>query len=387
MKLVSGTRESELAMMQTTFVNKLLTNANPDLQIDVLPMTTKGDKILNVALSKIGEKSLFTKELEIALHQGDCHYVVHSLKDLPTTLPENMVIGAILEREDPRDAVVMKKSLSDKFKKLSDLPKGALIGSSSLRRQAQLKKKYPHLEIQSVRGNLNTRLKKLDGEVGDVDYSAIILATAGLNRMASQNEAFVDRLTSHLEMNECLYAVGQGALAVEILENDKDTARILQPLIHEETCLKVVAERAFMKYLDGGCSSPIAVNCTLEGGVLALVGAVFSVDGSDSLYKEMKVDLKLDSKSSDQSELRNSYTGILVQNISPVKMDLANKLGEDLAKSLMVDGAGDIIKVAKAANKPENNPGQAPTRESNRDEDPPRCPFPQAKDLTKAFLS
>ena len=119
--------------------------------------TKKGDKILNVALSKIGEKSLFTKELEIALHQGDCHYVVHSLKDLPTTLPENMVIGAILEREDPRDAVVMKKSLSDKFKKLSDLPKGALIGSSSLRRQAQLKKKYPHLEIQSVRGNLNTR--------------------------------------------------------------------------------------------------------------------------------------------------------------------------------------------------------------------------------------
>ena len=209
MKLVSGTRESELAMMQTTYVNKLLTEANPDLEIDVLSMTTKGtvfiiekhpgtppserhtistilclqggqaqkqirapwsiladysivhtekgDKILNVALSKIGEKSLFTKELEIALHQGDCHYVVHSLKDLPTTLPENMVIGAILEREDPRDAVVMKKSLSDKFKKLSDLPKGALIGSSSLRRQAQLKKKYPHLEIQSVRGNLNTR--------------------------------------------------------------------------------------------------------------------------------------------------------------------------------------------------------------------------------------
>ena len=197
MKLVSGTRESELAMMQTTYVNKLLTEANPGLEIDVLSMTTKGivftiiestevhgllrltpplgphllkdiifnplvhtkkgDKILNVALSKIGEKSLFTKELEIALHQGDCHYVVHSLKDLPTTLPENMVIGAILEREDPRDAVVMKKSLSDKFKKLSDLPKGALIGSSSLRRQAQLKKKYPHLEIQSVRGNLNTR--------------------------------------------------------------------------------------------------------------------------------------------------------------------------------------------------------------------------------------
>ena len=209
MKLVSGTRESELAMMQTTYVNKLLTEANLDLEIDVLSMTTKGtvfiiknhpgtppserrtfstilgfqgglaqnqvcaswsisadypivhtekgDKILNVALSKIGEKSLFTKELEIALHQGDCHYVVHSLKDLPTTLPENMVIGAILEREDPRDAVVMKKSLSDKFKKLSDLPKGALIGSSSLRRQAQLKKKYPHLEIQSVRGNLNTR--------------------------------------------------------------------------------------------------------------------------------------------------------------------------------------------------------------------------------------
>jgi len=157
MKLVSGTRESELAMMQTTYVNKLLTQANPDLEIDVLSMTTKGDKILNVALSKIGEKSLFTKELEIALHQGDCHYVVHSLKDLPTTLPENMVIGAILEREDPRDAVVMKRSLSDKFKKLSDLPKGALIGSSSLRRQAQLKKKYPHLEIQSVRGNLNTR--------------------------------------------------------------------------------------------------------------------------------------------------------------------------------------------------------------------------------------
>jgi len=376
MKLVSGTRESELAMMQTTYVNKLLTEANPDLEIDVLSMTTKGDKILNVALSKIGEKSLFTKELEIALHQGDCHYVVHSLKDLPTTLPENMVIGAILEREDPRDAVVMKKSLSDKFKKLSDLPKGALIGSSSLRRQAQLKKKYPHLEIQSVRGNLNTRLKKLDGEVGDVDYSAIILATAGLNRMASQNDAFVGRLSAHLEMDECLYAVGQGALAVEILENDENTARILQPLIHEETCLRVVAERAFMKYLDGGCSSPIAVNCTLENDVLTLLGAVFSVDGSESLYKEMKVDLKSKSESK-----HKTYTGILVQNISPDKMALANNLGIDVAKSLLEDGAGDIIRAAKAANKPENNPSQAPNREQ------PRCPFPQAKDLTKAFLS
>jgi len=379
MKLVSGTRESELAMMQTTYVNKLLTDSNPDLEIDVLSMTTKGDKILNVALSKIGEKSLFTKELEIALHQGDCHYVVHSLKDLPTTLPENMVIGAILEREDPRDAVVMKKSLSDKFKKLSDLPKGSLIGSSSLRRQAQLKKKYPHLEIQSVRGNLNTRLKKLDGEVGDVDYSAIILATAGLNRMASQNDAFIGRLSSHLEMDECLYAVGQGALAVEIIENDKDTARILQPLIHQETCLKVVAERAFMRYLDGGCSSPIAVNCTLENDVLTLLGAVFSVDGSESLYKEMKVDFK-----SEKSETyEKSYTGILVQNINPDKMALANKLGEDLAKGLLLEGAGDIIKAAKAANKPENNPGQAPNRETEH----PRCPFPQAKDLTKAFLS
>jgi len=378
MKLVSGTRESELAMMQTTYVNKLLTEANPDLEIDVLSMTTKGDKILNVALSKIGEKSLFTKELEIALHQGDCHYVVHSLKDLPTTLPENMVIGAILEREDPRDAVVMKKSLSDKFKKLSDLPKGALIGSSSLRRQAQLKKKYPHLEIQSVRGNLNTRLKKLDGEVGDVDYSAIILATAGLNRMASQNDAFVGRLSAHLEMDECLYAVGQGALAVEILENDENTARILQTLIHEETCLRVVAERAFMKYLDGGCSSPIAVNCTLENDVLTLLGAVFSVDGSESLYKEMKVDLK--SKSETKYK---TYTGILVQNISPDKMALANNLGIDVAKSLLEEGAGDIIRAAKAANKPENNPSQAP----NRDDQQPRCPFPQAKDLTKAFLS
>ena len=230
-------------------------------------MKTIGDQRLDVALSKIGEKSLFTKELEFALMEKEVAFVVHSCKDLPTTLPPGMKIAAIMEREDPRDAVVMSKQMVAEGKVfLSQLPKGATIGSSSLRRQAQLRHRYPHLNIESVRGNLNTRLRKLDGEheTCQIEYSAIILAAAGLNRMVTQNEAFKGRLSSHLESSECMYAVSQGALAIEILEGDEQTAQLLQCLHHSKTALTITAERAFMKTLDGGCSSPIAVQCDLH---------------------------------------------------------------------------------------------------------------------------
>jgi len=278
---------------------------------------------------------------------------------------------------DPRDAVVIKKSLRDKYSKLSDLPKGSLIGSSSLRRQAQLKKTYrDHLEVQSIRGNLNTRLRKLDGEWTDKkggevpNYTAIILATAGLNRMASQNAAFVGRLSSYLEPEECMYAVGQGALAVEIVENDTDTAQQLQCLHHEATVLKVVAERAFMKTLDGGCSSPIAVHCFDSENMLTLKGAVFSTDGSESLYDEVTKDISIKTEG---IQYQKTYTGILVQQIEPHKMHSAYELGVDVANRLFSRGAGKIIAAAKAENRVEINPVR------------PECPFPLLKNIVMAI--
>nr|CAI5819532.1 unnamed protein product [Callosobruchus analis] len=207
-------------------------------------MSTLGDKILDIPLPKIGEKSLFTKELETALANGTIDFVVHSLKDLPTTLPDGMVIGAVLTREDPRDALVLRKDFNAYT--LSTLPSSSIIGTSSLRRTAQLLKKYPHLKVESIRGNLNTRLRKLD----ELDtYNAIILAASGLIRMGWEN-----RITevSSLEEKELMYAVGQGALAVECREDNLDIMKLLEPLYDLETALSVTAERSFLKTLGGG---------------------------------------------------------------------------------------------------------------------------------------
>lgn len=374
MKIVVGSRDSQLAMMQTRLVKSQLEQNHENVDITIKSMKTIGDQRLDVALSKIGEKSLFTKELEFALMEKEVAFVVHSCKDLPTTLPPGMKIAAIMEREDPRDAVVMSSKLAKEGKtKLSDLPSGSIIGSSSLRRQAQLRARYPGLQIESVRGNLNTRLRKLDGEheTCKIDYSAIILAAAGLNRMETQNEAFRGRLSSHLETSECMYAVSQGALAIEILEGDTETAKLLQCLHHTQTALKIVAERAFMRTLDGGCSSPIAVFCDLQDDKLLLRGGVFSVDGAQRMYEEMSIDLSVEPINVDYQD---SYTDIIHQNVPAYKMHLAHGLGVDLAERMMAKGADKIITAAKIANKPENNPQQAP-----------QCPFPMAAKATKAI--
>ncbi|OZJ04867.1 hypothetical protein BZG36_02603 [Bifiguratus adelaidae] len=248
---VVGTRKSELAMIQTRQVREaLLKTGPPNLAIDILPMSTVGDKNLDVALFKIGEKSLFTKELEVALYKGLCQFVVHSLKDLPTTLPEGMAIGAILKREDARDAVVLKSTFAGHT--LKDLPSGSIIGTSSVRRTAQLRRKFPHLVFQDVRGNLNTRLRKLDDPQGS--YAALILAVAGLVRMG-----WSDRISETLEPDVCLHAVSQGALGVECKEDDEKTLQLLSVLNHYPTVWACTAERALMRTLEGGCSVPIGV--------------------------------------------------------------------------------------------------------------------------------
>ncbi|ERL84606.1 hypothetical protein D910_02034 [Dendroctonus ponderosae] len=245
-------------------------------------MTTLGDQILDIPLPKIGEKSLFTKELESALSAGLVDFIVHSLKDLPTSLPNGMAIGATLSRENPRDALVLQKDI--KHHTLATLPEGSVIGTSSLRRTAQLAKKYPHLKVENIRGNLNTRLKKLD-DLGK--YHAIILASAGLNRIGWTN-----RISKMLNADDFLYAVGQGAIAVECRANDEKTIKLLEPLYDLQTALRVIAERSFLKTLGGGCSAPVAVTSDLkmieEKQVqIALKGAVWSLDGAEEIVDEV----------------------------------------------------------------------------------------------------
>ncbi|XP_045470826.1 porphobilinogen deaminase [Harmonia axyridis] len=287
-----GSRKSELALIQTRYVISLLKEKYPEKEFEIVTMNTLGDNVLDIPLPKIGEKSLFTKELEASLKTGCVDFVVHSLKDLPTTLPEGMVIGAVLTREDPRDALV----LHEKFKgcTLKTLPKGSIIGTSSLRRSAQLSRKYPSLIVENIRGNLNTRLKKLDSLN---KFDAIILATAGLHRIG-----WHERISAILEPDDIMYAVGQGALAVECRENDKETIDLLSPLYELETALKILAERSFLKTLGGGCSAPVAVTCdldyikekerketelTLKGGVWSLDGQIEIIDGLSTklIYK------------------------------------------------------------------------------------------------------
>ncbi|XP_018574436.1 uncharacterized protein LOC108913368 [Anoplophora glabripennis] len=277
-KIRVGSRKSELALIQTKHVISLLKELNPEKEFEIVTMITLGDKVLDIPLPKIGEKSLFTKELELALVTGSVDFVVHSLKDLPTSLPEGMAIGAVLTREDPRDALVLQKDLSGYS--LETLPSNSIIGTSSLRRTAQIAKKYPHLKVENIRGNLNTRLKKLD-DLGK--YQAIVLAAAGLKRIG-----WTTRISKILEPHELLYAVGQGALAVECRANDGEIINLLEPLYDMQTALRVTAERSFLKTLGGGCSAPVAISSKLRIEKsnqikVTLNGAVWSLDGTEEI--------------------------------------------------------------------------------------------------------
>ena len=267
-----ATRKSPLALWQAEFVKSKLASLYPDLKIELVKMTTQGDQILNSPLSKIGGKSLFIKELEIGMNEGRADIAVHSMKDVPYELPQGFEIGAILERENPFDAFV-----SNDYNSISDLPNGAKLGSCSLRRIVQIKAIRPDLEILDLRGNVNTRLKKLD----DGEYDAIILACSGLSRLG-----FEDRIKQDLSPNDSLPAVGQGALGIEIKANDHKISSLIEPLSHKRMMTEVSAERALNATLQGGCSVAIGAFATSKGSELKLCGMVGNVDSGEIIRVE-----------------------------------------------------------------------------------------------------
>lgn len=269
-----ATRQSPLALWQAEFVKAELLKHHPALKIDLVGFTTRGDKILDSSLSKIGGKGLFVKELEQALLAGDADIAVHSMKDVPMEFPEGLGLSTICEREDSRDALV-----SSRQQNFSALPLGAVVGTSSLRRQCQIKHWRPDLQIRDLRGNVQTRLKKLDAG----EFDAIILAAAGLNRLGLQA-----RITEYLADTVSLPAGGQGAVGIETRTNDERIHELLKPLNHPDTALCVTAERAMNCRLQGGCQVPIAGYAIKEGSQLWLRGLVGTVNGSNILRAEQR---------------------------------------------------------------------------------------------------
>lgn len=273
-QLKIGTRKSQLALWQAEYVRDRLLAEHPDLEVELVKMSTQGDKILDTSLAKVGGKGLFIKELEQRLFDGSADIAVHSLKDMTVDLPEGLHLAVTCEREDPRDAFV-----SNTYKQLDDMPAGSRVGTSSLRRQAQLRSRYPQLEIAGLRGNVNTRLAKLDAG----EYDAIILACAGLKRLG-----FNDRITAALEPEMSLPAVGQGAVCIECRIDDDEINRLLAPLNHADTETCTQAERAMNAALEGGCQVPIAGYAVLEGDELYLRGLVGDPDGGDVVRGEIR---------------------------------------------------------------------------------------------------
>src|SRR5690625_3806187 len=265
-RLVIATRASRLALWQAHHVRDRLLSLYPDCHVDLLEMTTKGDRILDRTLSKVGGKGLFVKELETALLDGRADLAVHSLKDVPVDLTTPFSLPVIMERDDPRDAFV-----SPRYRSLDDLPDGAVVGTSSLRREAQIRSRYPRLEVKPLRGNLDTRLGKLDrGE-----YDAIILAAAGLRRLGLQ-----DRIRALLEPEISLPSAGQGALGIEILESRSELAGWLQPLSCPATTACALAERAVSRVLGGSCQVPLAAYAVVKDDTLQVDALVAEPDGS-----------------------------------------------------------------------------------------------------------
>jgi len=268
-KLVIASRESRLAMWQAEHVRAALQQYYPSCDVSILGMTTRGDQILDKTLSKVGGKGLFVKELEVAMAEGRADLAVHSLKDVPMELPEGFALTAVMVREDPRDALV-----SAQFASLDEMPAGTVVGTSSLRREAALRSRYPHLVIKPLRGNLDTRLGKLDrGE-----YGAIILAAAGLKRLG-----LGDRIRALIEPESSLPAAGQGALGIEIRSDRPELAEWLAPLNDQPTLLAVSAERAVSRRLGGSCQVPLAAHALWRGSDLQLDAFVALPDGSRSI--------------------------------------------------------------------------------------------------------
>ncbi|MDX7778864.1 hydroxymethylbilane synthase [Aeromonas hydrophila] len=269
-----ATRKSPLALWQANFVKDRLEALYPELQVELVPMSTQGDKILDTPLAKVGGKGLFVKELETAMLEGRADIAVHSMKDVPVEFPEGLGLHTICEREDPRDAFV-----SNRFGQIDELPQGAVVGTSSLRRQCQLRAARPDLVIRDLRGNVNTRLAKLDtGE-----YDAIILAAAGLKRLEMAH-----RITAFIEPEQSLPANGQGAVGIECRLDDHELHALLAPLEHPETRIRVLTERAMNRALQGGCQVPIGAYALVQGEEVWLRGLVGSPDGSRVIRDEIR---------------------------------------------------------------------------------------------------
>ncbi len=303
-----ATRKSPLAMWQAEFVKSELERFHPDLKVELVPMSTRGDKILDVALAKVGGKGLFVKELEVAMQAGEADIAVHSMKDVPMVLPEGFELSVICDREAPFDAFV-----SNEYHHVDDLPQGAVVGTSSLRRQAQLLSKRPDLKINFLRGNVGTRLSKLD----DGQYDAILLAQAGLIRLG-----LADRVRHAIDADWLLPAAGQGAVGIETREGDQRILALLQPLHHNETALRVFAERAMSRALNGGCQVPIAGYATIDADVLSLEGRVGSEDGQ---------------------VLLKAQANCLIKGSYEQQVPLVEALGEQIAAELISQGAEEIL--------------------------------------------
>lgn len=307
--LTIATRESRLALWQTNFVRDCLQKLNSNLQINILGMTTQGDKILDKPLSKIGGKGLFIKELETALLNQQADFAVHSMKDVPMEIPDGFALAAVMQREIPFDALVLGKN--SQYKTLQDLPENAVIGTSSVRREAILRKNFPHLQIKSLRGNLDTRLRKLDSG----EFDAIILAAAGLKRLGLS-----DRICQILPPEIFISAPGQGALGVEILADNQNILQILENLNDTKTQLCVTAEREFSKQLGGSCQIPLGAYATFDDHQqnISISGFIASVDGKTFL----------------QHQIKN-------QQITTPQQ--AKNLGKQLAENLLNQGANKIL--------------------------------------------
>lgn len=307
-EIVVGTRESRLAMWQANWVVDRLRELSPGYNYRIVGIRTQGDNILDVALAKIGDKGLFTKELELAMLRGEIDMAVHSMKDLPTELPEGLAIGAICRREYPGDVLISREG-----KKLDELPPGALIGTSSLRRCAQLLRYRNDLKMVNLRGNINTRLRKLEEEKLD----ATVLAYAGVHRMGWGN-----RVTQMIPFEICLPAVGQGSVGVEVRADDKEVRGLVSQIDHEESRWAITAERALLKKLEGGCQIPIGALGTVEGGRLNLEGVVASLDG--------------------EQLVRGSLVGDASEAV---------EIGVNLAENLVRLGAGEILRKMRQENR------------------------------------
>jgi len=299
-KLRIATRKSPLALWQANHVRDALTARNPGLDVELFTMTTQGDKILDTPLAKVGGKGLFVKELELGILEGRADLAVHSMKDVPVEFPEGLGLAAILVREDPRDALI-----SNVFTSIDTLPEGARVGTSSLRRQCQLRARRPDLEVLDLRGNVNTRLAKLDNG----DYDAILLAAAGVKRMGWE-----DRITELLPPEQFLPAIGQGAIGIEIRVADAKVSRVVKALNDGQTATRIRAERALNERLQGGCQVPIAGYSEISHAVMVLRALVGRPDGTE-----------------------------LVQGVISGKPEDAEELGQVLADDLLSRGAKQIL--------------------------------------------